>query len=138
MAQDVRWIQRLQHFERALGRLNEALESEPAELSELEMEGVVQRFEYTFELAWKCLKDYLVWSGQDLIERTPRHVIKVGASVGIVEDGQTWIDMLERRNLLSHTYNEEMFEAAVVDLRDQFGHALRQLARFLAERRDDP
>jgi len=73
---DIRWQQRLQNFERALALLSEAMEGGPAALNQLEKEGAVQRFEYTLELAWKTLKDYLEASGIVLNAITPRQVIK--------------------------------------------------------------
>lgn len=60
---DIRWQQRFDNFDRALGLLREALANGPAALNQLEKEGVVQRFEYTLELAWKTIKDYLEGSG---------------------------------------------------------------------------
>lgn len=75
--------------------MNEAFEKDVDEMSDLEKEGVVQRFEYTFELAWKTLKDYLVYSGVVLDQITPRKVIKEAFAAKIIDDGQIWIDMLE-------------------------------------------
>jgi hypothetical protein len=73
---NIRWKQRFENFERAFRLLQEAFEKAPAQMSDLEKEGVVQRFEYTFELAWKTLKDYLVYSGVVFDQITPRNVIK--------------------------------------------------------------
>ena len=76
MSADIRWQQRFHNFDRAFVLLREALERKPEALSMLEKEGVVQRFEYTFELAWKTLKDYLEASGLVISPVTPRQVIK--------------------------------------------------------------
>lgn len=73
---EVRWQQRLQNFERPLSLLEDALSRGPAALNQLEKEATVQRFEYTLELAWKTLKDYLEKSGVVLTSITPRQVIK--------------------------------------------------------------
>src|ERR1051325_9170025 len=105
MSRDIRWIQRSEHFEKALLLLREAFEH-PDQLSDLEKEGAIQRFEYTVELAWKALKDYLEASGVALDQKTPKHVIKQAFAANLIQDGQTWIDMLETRNRLSHTYDE--------------------------------
>lgn len=133
---DVRWHQRFQNFERALSLLEEALQHGPAALSQLEKEGTVQRFEYTLELAWKTLKDYLEASGLVLTTVTPRQVIKDGFAAKLLVDGQVWIDMIDHRNLLSHTYDPVNFEAAVDAIHGRYLAALRQLHRLLAGRRD--
>ena len=95
MRNDIRWKQRLENFERAFLLLKEAFEKDPAEMSDLEKEGVIQRFEYTFELAWKTLHDYLVYSGVSFDQITPRSIIKQAFAAKIIKDGQTWMDMLE-------------------------------------------
>jgi nucleotidyltransferase substrate binding protein (TIGR01987 family) len=133
---DVRWHQRFQNFERALSLLEEALQHGPAALSQLEKEGTVQRFEYTLELAWKTLKDYLEASGLVLTAVTPRQVIKDGFAAKLLVDGQVWIDMIDHRNLLSHTYDPVNFEDAVDAIQSRYLAALRQLHRLLAGRRN--
>lgn len=133
---DIRWQQRLQNFDRALSLLEEALEHGPAALNQLEKEGVVQRFEYTLELAWKTLKDYLEASGIVLNAVTPRQVVKDAFAAKIVLDGQAWIDMIDHRNLLSHTYDPVNFEDAVAAIDDRYLTALRQVRDLLARKRD--
>ncbi len=96
-------------------------------MSDLEKEGVIQRFEYTFELAWKTLKDYLVYSGVAFDQITPRSVIKQAFTAKIITDGQTWIDMLEQRNAMSHTYDNEKLEAAFVNIWQRYVAALEQV-----------
>jgi nucleotidyltransferase substrate binding protein (TIGR01987 family) len=113
LSPDVRWKQRLSNFDRAFVLLREALERGPSVLSALEKEGVIQRFEYTFELAWKLLKDYLDAEGAVIAPVTPRQVIKDAFAAKLVSDGQAWIDMLDHRNLLAHTYDASVFQAAV-------------------------
>jgi len=131
---DVRWKQRFEHFERALGLLHDALAQGPAALNQLEKEGVVQRFEYTLELAWKTVKDYLEGSGIVLTSVTPRQVIKDAFAAKILADGQTWIAMIDHRNLLSHTYDPVNFEEAVVAIHDRYLPALQQVRNLLADR----
>ena len=113
MTSDIRWKQRFANFDRAFVLLREALERGPAVLSTLEKEGVIQRFEYTFELAWKLLKDYLDAEGAVIAPITPRQVIKDAFAAKLITDGQAWIEMLDHRNLLAHTYDASVFEAAV-------------------------
>ena len=131
---DVRWKQRFEHFERALGLLRDALAQGPAALNQLEKEGVVQRFEYTLELAWKTVKDYLEGSGIVLTSVTPRQVIKDAFAAKILADGQTWIAMIDHRTLLSHTYDPVNFEEAVVAIHDRYLPALQQVRNLLADR----
>ena len=82
-------------------------------MNQLEKEGVIQRFEYCFELAWKSVKDYLEESGIVFAIVAPRQVLKEAFAAKVLSDGQVWIDMLDHRNLLSHTYSLASFEAAV-------------------------
>ncbi|MCB9466083.1 MAG: nucleotidyltransferase substrate binding protein [Candidatus Eisenbacteria bacterium] len=132
--QDVRWRQRFQNFERAVALLREPLERDLASLSALEKEGTVQRFEFALELGWKTMKDYLEHEGHLIQPVTPRNVIKLAFSTGVVEDGQVWIDMLNHRNLLAHTYDESAFEEAVVALRDRYHPAIEALYVWLSGR----
>jgi nucleotidyltransferase substrate binding protein (TIGR01987 family) len=133
---DVRWQQRFQNFDRALALLEDALRRGPAALNQLEKEGAVQRFESTLELAWKTLTDYLEESGLVLSAVTPRQVIKDAFAAKILMDGQTWIDMIDHRNLLSHTYDPVNFEGAVEAIHARYLTALRQVRDLLASKRE--
>jgi len=112
--------------------LREALENGPGSLNKLEQEGVIQRFEYTFELAWKSMKDYLEENGVVIAPVTPRQVVKDAFTAKLIEDGQIWIDMLNHRNLLSHTYDFSVFEKAVEDIAARYLPAMASLHAFLA------
>src|ERR1039457_5152815 len=103
MKPDVRWKQRFQNYERALSLLREAL-ADIDSLSQLEKEGTVQRFEFTFELAWKTLKDYLMHQGVVLEQITPNTVIKQAFAAKIIQDGQFWMTLLHWRNQMPHPY----------------------------------
>ena len=133
MKADIRWQQRFQNFDRAFALLREALERKPEELSPLEKEGVIQRFEYTFELAWKTLKDYLEESGLVISPVTPRQVIKDAFAAKVISDGDAWIKMLDHRNLLAHTYDFSVFEQAVQAIADHHLRVLARLHQFLKE-----
>ena len=98
---DIRWKQRFQNFDRAFVLLRDALENGPETLNQLEKEGVIQRFEFSFELAWKTLKDFMEQDGFVFATITPRQVLKDAFVAKILPDGQVWIDMLDHRNLLS-------------------------------------
>ncbi|MDB6040547.1 MAG: nucleotidyltransferase substrate binding protein family [Verrucomicrobiales bacterium] len=127
---DVRWKQRFQNFDRAFVLLRSALEKGPSALNQLEKEGVVQRFEYSFELAWKTVKDYLELNGIVFPTLTPRQVLKDAFAAKLIADGQVWIDMLDHRNLLSHTYNCTSFEKAVEAIAARYLPAMEALHDF--------
>jgi nucleotidyltransferase substrate binding protein (TIGR01987 family) len=132
MSLDIRWQQRFENFERAFFLLRSALENRaPEAFNDLELEGLVQRFEYTFELAWKTLKDYLEQTGLVLPQVTPSAVIKSAFAAKLIEDGQTWMDMLKHRNLMSHTYDDQKFRQAVAAIHDHYLKALGQVYRLL-------
>lgn len=134
MPADIRWKQRLQNFDKAIGLLRSALARDWRALSDLEKEGAGQRFEFTFELGWKTHKDYLEFRVVVLDQPTPRSVIKHGFSAGMTRDGQQWVDMLELRNLLTHTYDERVFHEAVEKIAALYLDALGQLHQYLGER----
>ena len=114
--------------------MREALERGPAALSALEKEGVVQRFEYTFELAWKLLKDYQEAEGIVISPLTPRQVIKDAFAAKLLPDGQIWVDMLDHRNLLSHNYDEKVFAIAVEAIAQRYLPALFSMHEWFAQR----
>jgi len=133
---DVRWQQRLSNFRRALTQLDEAIElMQQRELSRLEKQGVIQAFEYSYELGWNTLKDFLVWQGLEGIVGS-RDTIREGFSKGLIEDGHGWMQMLTDRNRTSHTYNEETAEAILENIRKQHHSLLKALVKTLADRAD--
>ncbi len=107
---DIRWQQRFANFNRALAKLEAAVKGqEPESLSELEKEGLIQRFEYTHELAWSVMKDYLSYQGNTLIGGS-RDATREAFKIDLIEDGEMWMDMIKSRNQSAHTYNEETVE----------------------------
>ena len=130
MTDAIRWKQRFENFERAFLLLQEAFRKDPSEMSDLEKEGAIQRF----ELAWKTLKDYLVYNGVVFDPITPRSVIKQAFTARIIKDGQTWIDMLEQRNVMSHTYDKESFEVVFDNISRHYLAALEQAFTWLKEK----
>jgi nucleotidyltransferase substrate binding protein (TIGR01987 family) len=102
---DIRWEQRFANFRKALGQLRKFVDK--GDLSELEQQGLVKAFEYTFELAWNSLKNFLEYRGQSEIYGS-RDAIRKAFELGLLEDGEGWMDMLKSRNLTSHTYNQEV------------------------------
>jgi nucleotidyltransferase substrate binding protein (TIGR01987 family) len=104
---DIRWEQRFSNYQRALSQLRKFVDK--GELSELEEQGLVKAFEYTYELAWNTLKDFLEYSGQTDIYGA-RDAIRKAFETGLIQDGENWMDMLKSRNQTSHTYNRETAE----------------------------
>lgn len=130
---DIRWKQRLTNFDRAFTLLRDAMLHGPEALNQLEKEGVIQRFEYCFELAWKTTKDYMEANGFVFAVVTPRQVVKEAYAARVIADGQVWIAMLDHRNLLSHTYDPVMFEQAVDAIHQRYLSGIAQLHAFLLQ-----
>ncbi len=131
---DVRWLQRLSNFSKALAQLDEAMElMQLRQLSRLEKQGVIQAFEYSYELAWNTLKDFLLWQGIEGIIGS-RDTIREAFSQGLIEEGQGWMNMLADRNRTSHTYNEETAEAILSNISQQHHILLKALERVLLAR----
>lgn len=116
--QDIRWQQRFANYQRALAQLTRFLDRD--ELNELEEQGLIQSFEYTHELAWKVLQDFLKYQGDPDIMGS-RDASRKAFERGLLgEDGQVWLDMIESRNMTSHTYNEETARAIVTAITDRY------------------
>lgn len=132
----LRWRDRFENFARAYRLLREAVEmAEERPLSTLEKEGLVQRFEYTWELAWKVLRDYLAAEGIVLSTVTPRSVLRAAFAAGVIADGDTWLAALDARNKMAHVYSQEAFEKVVQEIRDRYLAVLDGLHMTLLERR---
>jgi nucleotidyltransferase substrate binding protein (TIGR01987 family) len=125
---ETRWRQRFENFTKAYSQLHKAM-VQIEQLGTLEKEGLIQRFEYTFELAWKTMKDFL--EAQGITAGYPREVIKSAFHYGLINDGEVWMDMLEKRNLLAHTYDESRFNMAIKKIDDEYYSALTQVYRDL-------
>jgi nucleotidyltransferase substrate binding protein (TIGR01987 family) len=117
--QDIRWKQRFANFQRAL-LLRDAMERDPAQLSQLEKEGIIQRFEYTFELAWKVLKDRLENDGIEIDKISPKGVVRQAFNTKYINDADVWLQMIGDRNLMSHTYDFAKFEAIIQAIRQRY------------------
>jgi nucleotidyltransferase substrate binding protein (TIGR01987 family) len=128
MNKEVRWRQRFENFDKAFQQLTYAINLFDS-LSVLEKEGLIQRFEYTFELAWKTIKDYL--EANDVDAKFPREVIKEGFHFEIIDDGDVWMDMLEKRN---HTYDEERFNFVTMKIKTEYYSAVAQVYNYFKVR----
>ena len=131
MNTEIRWEYRGANFQRAYLLLSEAFDDGVEALSQLGREGVIQRFEYTFELAWLTLKDRLEYDGVALTTVTPRNVIRQAFQEKLVVGGDAWIDMLTDRNLMSHTYDFALFEAVISRINARYLPILSELYELL-------
>lgn len=110
---DIRWHQRLSNYSKALIELTEAVTlANQRELSKLEKQGLIQAFEYTHELAWKTIKDFLEARGNSTIFGS-RDASSEAFRLGIITDGQIWMNMIKSRNQTSHTYDEAVAQEIV-------------------------
>lgn len=119
--QDIRWVQRFENYKKALVKLNDAMQNIMADfksdeagnistnafLDDIIKEGMIQRFEYTHELAWNVMKDFLVASGNTNVFGS-KDATREAFSAGIITKGEVWMDMINSRNKTSHTYNEQI------------------------------
>ncbi len=132
MNSDIRWQQRLANFTKALAELTEAVAlagSRP--LSKLEQQGLIQAFEYNYELAWNCIKDFYEFQGETDIQGS-RDAIRLAFSRGLLADGELWMQMIKSRALTSHTYNQETANAVAAAILHQFYPAFVGLQQKLA------
>ncbi len=123
-----RFEERKSDLEKATNKLKEALQEEETDLT---IDGVLHRFEFTFELAWKTMKDYLEYQG--IVEKigSPREVIKEAFSVGLIDNGQIWIQMMLSRNSLSHLYDEETSREIYDNIKESFVKEIEGLVQKL-------
>ena len=137
MGKDIRWQQRFSNYKKALQQLGEAVAlSEERELSDLEKQGMIQAFEYTHELAWTTLKDFLEYKGQRDIYGS-KDASRKAFQLGIIEDGEGWMDMIQSRNKTSHTYNKETAEEIVAAVTTGYYKLFINLAKKLGEQLAD-
>ena len=114
LKKDVRWKQRFFNFNKALSQLEGAVSlSKQRELSQLEKQGVIQVFEFTHELAWNVLKDYLEDQGEQNI-RGSKDATRAAFKVALISDGEMWMSMIQSRNISSHTYDEDTAESLFI------------------------
>jgi len=110
MNQDIRWKQRLGNYSKALRQLTKFIDK--GELNELEQQGLIQSFEYTYELAWNTIKDFFEAQGETDILGS-RDAFRLAFQRGLIENGEVWMEMIKSRVLTSHTYNEDVAQSIV-------------------------
>ena len=117
MNEVIRWKQRFSNYKKALAQLTKFIDQD--ELNELEKQGLIKAFEYTHELAWNLLKDYLQDQGIQNITGS-KDSVREAFKVGLIEDGESWMDMIKDRNQTVHTYNESTAEAIATNIQTRF------------------
>jgi len=135
---DIRWIHRFDNYCKALAQLTRFIDK--GELNELEEQGLIQSFEYTHELAWKTLKDFLESKGLTEIygsKDASREAFKLGLLGDSEHAGMMWLDMIEKRNLTSHTYNEDTAKEIVMAIQQDYFDAFVALRSRLQGLADD-
>ena len=125
-----RFKERRKEFSKALERLKEALQEKETEIV---VDGVLHRFEFTFELAWKTMKDYLEYDGIINKIGSPREVIKAAFQYDLIENGEQWIKMMLARNSLSHLYDEETSREIYSDIKEEYVNLFEDLNKKFKE-----
>lgn len=126
--QEIRWIQRFNNFSKALRQLTKFIEK--GELNELEEQGLIQSFEYNYELAWNTIKDFYEYQVETDIQGS-RDAFRLAFKRGLIEDGETWMKMIKSRNQTAHTYNEETAQEIISDVVNHFYRAFLNLEKKL-------
>lgn len=126
---DIRWKQRFSNYTHALEQLEEAYDlSRERELSMLEKQGFIQAFEYTHELAWNVMKDFLEYQGNQNVKGS-RDAIREAFKVALIEDGETWMETIQTRNATSHGYDKAMAEEVVNTIINDYMHIFKQFEK---------
>jgi nucleotidyltransferase substrate binding protein (TIGR01987 family) len=132
--QDIRWQQRLSNYNKALHHLGGALTIEKPDF--VQKAGIIQLFEMSFELAWKLLKDFLEDQGfQDV--KSPRAALKKAFEIDLIAHGHQWMQLLEDRNLTTHTYDEEKAIEMVLLIDDKYYPILKDLQDTMNQRANE-
>ncbi|SCA63941.1 hypothetical protein SCG7109_BR_00040 [Chlamydiales bacterium SCGC AG-110-M15] len=122
--EDVRWKNRFSSFEKVLAQLSRFIKK--GELNELEQQGLIQSFEYNYELAWNVLKDFYASQGEHNIQGS-RDAIRLAFNRDLIKDGDLWMKMVKSRALTSHTYNESTANEIVTLINSEFYQAFLDL-----------
>jgi nucleotidyltransferase substrate binding protein (TIGR01987 family) len=127
MEKDIWWKQRFENFQKAIKLLEEIPSLDINKISLLEKEGIIQRFEFTLELAWKTLKDKMEFDGLILDKISPKMVLKEAFKAKYIDKIELWLEMIDDRNLLSHTYDIKVFEEVIPSIQQKYTSLLSEL-----------
>ena len=125
---DIRWKQRFANYQRALGRLRMFFEK--PDLNDLERQGLVKAFEYTYELAWNVMKDFLTWQGHQGVFGS-RDAIGGAFRAGIIVSGEVWMEMFKDRNIAVHAYDEEAADKIAEAVKAEYIAAFENLEQTM-------
>ncbi len=129
----IRWKQRFQNLVKALTLLEKGLAIEHP--TDIEQQGIIQSFEFTFELSWKTLKDFL--ESQGVACQFPKEVIKKAFQHEIIAKGEIWLEMLGKRNLPAHTYDGKLASEAYRLIKEKFAPEIQQLVKWLRKQNEE-
>ena len=134
---DIRWLQRFSNFEKAFSQLTSAVElAAERDLSDLEKQGLIQAFEYTHELAWNTLKDFLEYRGVQKMYGS-RDASREAFNAGLIEDGEAWMEMIKSRNQTTHTYDEATVAQIVSSVIESYYVEFEALQATLTELKEE-
>lgn len=139
MTEDIRWKQRFDNFKRSLNQLDDAMALvAERDLSELEKQGVIQAFEYNYELAWNVIKDFFEYQGGEGVLSIigSRDAFRLAFKNGLIANGDAWMDMIKSRQLTSHTYNEKVSAKVFEDIVEKYYPEFVALKSTLTQRLD--
>ena len=143
---DIRWEQRFSNFSKAMDKLQQSVEYihknfeieddnvEDEILDEMVKEGLIQRFEYTHELAWNVMKDYAEYQGNSTIGGS-RDASREALQLKIISNGEIWMDMIQSRNKTSHTYNEETANEIYSKILKEYYQVFEEFRNTMEEKR---
>ena len=146
MERDIRWIQRFSNYKKALEKLQQSIEYIREDyqneednldevLDEMMKEGLIQRFEYTHELAWNVMKDYAYYQGNTEIGGS-RDATREPFKMNLIKNGHLWMEMIQNRNRTSHTYDKETAEEIYAAIINQYYDAFEDFKKTLQEKLD--
>ena len=121
---------KIEAYDNAIDKLNKSLEKDIRE-DDLYLDAIIKRFELSYELAWRLMKKVLAYEGIDA--QSPRMIIREAFNAGLLKKADVWLDMLEKRNLSSHTYNQETAEAIYKFIKDKYVKELNDLKAKIKE-----
>lgn len=121
--------EKLEDFSKALNRLKEALERDQSD--DIVLDAVIQRFEFTYELSWKLIKAYMSYSGIADV-KTPRQAFKEAFAAGLIDEGDVWLEMLDDRNLTSHTYDQSTARRVYEKVKNIYYPAMSKLKEAIS------
>lgn len=136
--QYIRWEQRFSNYRKALNQLQKFIDK--GKLSELEQQGLIKAFEYTYELAWNVIRDYYEYQGVSGIQGS-RDAFRIAFNRGLISDGETWMEMVSDRVQTVHTYIEEtarrISDAIFQEYYPLFVQLRSTMEELLSDKRED-